>query len=88
MQFLGRQFQFPKSAIGYISTYTREKPMDCISLTEKVTLMGGLLKYFLVKAMHLQIFRPVELVLLIAEGKTGFALVHLYVTHNRMILIM
>ena len=57
--------------------YTSIKQLDCFSLIEEVKLMGGLWNYFLVTprgsvGINMQIFRPVQLVVLAVEGKTGF----------------
>ena len=56
--------------------YASVKLVGCMSLVEEVTLIGGLWKCFLVTPqskkyrLHLQIFRPVQLVVLAAESKT------------------
>ena len=59
------------------STSVKPGDVDYISLIEVVTLMGGLGKMLFwslpsVKTIPLQMFRPVQLVILAAKGKTGF----------------
>ena len=57
---------------------TSVKPVDvdCISLIEEVTLMGysnnAFWSLFSVKTVPLQMFRPMQLVVLVAKGIIGF----------------